>query len=306
MRLAVFDRFASSHHGVVTADVAAEVGIDAPTWRRAIETGELERLHAGVARVAGSPRTREQRIMAGVAGAGTLAMASHRSSAHLWGIRRPEGDPVDVMLPRRTVQTRLDGVELHHPRDLADLRPIIRNGIPTTDPLRMLLDLGAVDPYGVPAAVDRVVRSRLASPTTIWRYLERHRKPGRSGVRALRAALEPWHIDGHDADSALESLMAATVTRFRLPPMEFHAIVEGFEVDFLVVGTSIVIECDGHESHGLDRDQFEFDRIRDAVLSAAGYVVVHVTWRQLERQPSAAARRIADVIRRWAPHLPAA
>lgn len=41
-------------------------------------------------------------------------------------------------------------------------------------------------------------------------------------------------------------------------------MVASFEVDFLVCGTRVVIECDGHQVHGLDREQFEFDRIRDA------------------------------------------
>jgi very-short-patch-repair endonuclease len=79
--------------------------------------------------------------------------------------------------------------------------------------------------------------------------------------------------------------------------------VVGFEVDFLVEGSRIVIECDGWGSHGLDRNQFEFDRVRDAELVAAGYTTVHVTWRRLHQQPAETARQIRSVIQRWAPHL---
>jgi very-short-patch-repair endonuclease len=74
--------------------------------------------------------------------------------------------------------------------------------------------------------------------------------------------------------------------------MEFHATVAGYEVDFLVVGAKVVVECDGWQWHGLDRDQFEFDRARDAQLLAAGYVTVRVTWRQLRAEPARVAQRI--------------
>jgi very-short-patch-repair endonuclease len=93
--------------------------------------------------------------------------------------------------------------------------------------------------------------------------------------------------------------MSDLIRDFGLPAMTFHAIVEGYEVDFLVDNTRIVIECDGWAAHGLDRDQFEFDRVRDADLVAGGYHVVHVTWRQVTQQQVLAAQRIRRVIRTW-------
>lgn len=92
--------------------------------------------------------------------------------------------------------------------------------------------------------------------------------------------------------------MAAVLRRYALPPVTFHATVAGYEVDFLVEGTKVVIECDGWSSHGLNRDQFEFDRQRDAEIVAAGYVVVHVTWRALTRTPVQVVRRIRAVLHR--------
>jgi len=71
-------------------------------------------------------------------------------------------------------------------------------------------------------------------------------------------------------------------------------------VDFLVIGTRIVLECDGWGSHGLDRDQFEFDRIRNDELLAAGYITSHFTWRQLTTHPSRVAARIRSVFDQWA------
>lgn len=56
-------------------------------------------------------------------------------------------------------------------------------------------------------------------------------------------------------DSTLETEMANFVAKYRLPPVVFHPIVAGYEVDFLVVDTTVVIECDGWATHGLQRDQ---------------------------------------------------
>ncbi len=97
--------------------------------------------------------------------------------------------------------------------------------------------------------------------------------------------------------------MAELIIRHRLPEVTFHAVVMGYEVDFLISGTRIVLECDGWGTHGLDRDQFEFDRVRNGELTAAGYIVMHFTWRQLTTNPESVALRIVEHVQRWAPGL---
>ena len=89
---------------------------------------------------------------------------------------------------------------------------------------------------------------------------------------ALRAALDDWVLDSKPVDSILEPMMRRVLSRFGLPPAQFHAIVAGYEVDFHFVGTPVVLECDGWESHGRNRRQFEFDRERNASITAAGFV----------------------------------
>ena len=169
--------------------------------------------------------------------------------------------------------------------------------------MRMLLDLGAVDPAAVEAAMIAVMSSRVASPAAIRGALFRHARQGRRGITALRAALATWLDEELPPDSELEAVMVSVVSTYRLPAVEFHAIVIGFEVDFLVVGTNIVIECDGWGSHGLNRDQFEFDRYRNGELLAAGYTILPITWRQLKMAPDQIAERLRKVVFRWAPHL---
>ena len=113
---------------------------------------------------------------------------------------------------------------------------------------------------------------------------------GRPGVPALRTALLDWVLDGKPVDSVLEPAMRRLLGRHGLPPAEFHAVIGGYEVDFRIVDSPIVLECDGWSTHGLDREKFERDRTRDAELAAAGYVVLRFTYRAILRRPAERGR----------------
>jgi very-short-patch-repair endonuclease len=135
--------------------------------------------------------------------------------------------------------------------------------------------------------------SGVVTRRSVAAALRRHARPGRHGVRALRAAYESWAIDDKPPDSALELVMARLLQRFGLPPAVFHAVILGYELDFAYPHERVAIECDGWESHGLDRRGFETDRVRDAALIAAGWVVLRFSWQQITRRPA----WVADTIR---------
>jgi very-short-patch-repair endonuclease len=302
MDLALLDRFAGTHHGLVTLDVARHLGVSTSSWYRAIDAGQLEQLYPTIARVFGSPRTFHQRALAAVWLVGPTAMSSHRTSAVLYGVSRPDDDFVDVLLPGRRRRSVPSNVILHRPRVHHDLRPVSRFGVPTTNPMRMLLDLAAVDESCVEAALVHVLSSKIVSPSAVRSAIERHSIHGRHGTVRLREALEAVLSSELPPDSELETNFRAFATKFGLPDVEFHAVVAGYEVDFLVTGTTVIIECDGWGTHGLDRDQFEFDRMRDAELIGAGYHVVHVTWRGVMSRSQRVANQIREVLERWFPH----
>lgn len=293
-------RWAETHHGVITRSRALELGWSRARWYRAIDRGEIEPVHPGVARLHGTPRTRFQAIHAAVVAAGPDALASHRSAAALWGIERPAADPIDVIVRRDRTRLVLDGVEIHRPTDRVDLRPSFRHATSSCNLLRTLVDLGAVI-GSVDDAVSEAITSGAVTPAVLEYLLARHARPGRAGVVALRRALAGWPLDGAPADSELEIRMAKLLQRHRLPAATFHAEVAGFEVDFLVDGTPVILECDGWDHHGRTREQFEWDRERDLVLGTAGYVVHHFTWRQVTRRGRWVADRIRSLIGTWAP-----
>lgn len=197
MELSLIEPWALRHHGLITRAAATEAGMSRASWYRALASVRIEMVQPGVARLWGSPRTRQQRIAAAVLSIGRGAVASHRSAAFLWGVERPRGDPVDLVVARNQRVPDLIGVEVHRPIDRTDLVPAIRDGIAVTNPLRMLCDLATVDPGGIAAAVEQVVVAGLLLPP---------------------------------ADDVLERAMAQLLVEHGLPPAEFRPIIEGFDV----------------------------------------------------------------------------
>ena len=128
------------------------------------------------------------------------------------------------------VAAPVEGVVVHRPTDEGDLATSLRTGIPCTNLLRTLVDLGAVT-GGVAATVEAAVVSGVVSPTVLRALLDRHARPGRSGVGALRRALERWPLD-RVPDSVLEVAMARLLERHGLPPAEFHPAIAGYVPDF--------------------------------------------------------------------------
>jgi len=296
MRLDGLDAWATAHHGVVSMEVS---GLSRSSWYRAIRSGQLEQLHSGVARLHGTPDTPNQRIMAALLAVGSPAVASHRSAAHLWGIDRPPNDPVDIIVVGRRRFPSLAGVVIHRPKDVDRLTPQRRHNIACTNILRTLLDLGAVDQSAVSDAVGHAIAHHHVNVSTLESVVIQHSEHGRAGIVALRNAVDDWAIDRKPTDSLLETTMQRLIDRSGLPPVEFHPIIAGYEVDFRVIGTPVILECDGWAYHGLQRATFERDRDRDADLVAAGWIVVRFTYRAITARPNDTAGRIAAAVARW-------
>jgi very-short-patch-repair endonuclease len=297
MRLSEFDDWARAHHGIITLEAS---GLSRDAWYRALRSGAIEQLHPFVARLHGTPDTPEQRIIAAVHAVGADALASHRSAARLWGIPRPDDDPVDVLLPSQRRDVSFAGVVVHRPRDLRRLVPQRRFGIRCTNIIRTLLDLGAVDPAALHGAVGHAITTNLATLGALEIAAAEHARPGRSGVVAVRDAIAEWSIDDKPADSVLEMAFARLAERHGLPDLDFHPVIEGIEVDFRVRDTPVLIECDGWAYHGRERRHFERDRERDAQLISAGWVVLRFTYRAVITRPKATADRILGAVSQWA------
>lgn len=300
-----FERLTSlarHQHGLITIGQTSALGWSRGRWYQACTDGRLVPVMVGVARLAGAPDTVESRVLAPVLRLGPGAMVSHLTAAWLWGVDDAPPLPVHVTVADRARRPRLHGIVVHRPTDHDDLGPMRRRGIPVTNPLRVLVDLGAVAPEVVPRALAHFAVAGKVSPRSARAALDRHARQGRAGVGALRCALDDWVFGDRPPDSVLEVAMARLLRRNGLPEAEFHAVVAGIEVDFLIRGTRLVIECDGWQWHGLDRRRFDGDRERDAHLGRHGYVVRRFTWQQITRRGG----WVAEVIRDHLPWCPAA
>jgi hypothetical protein len=192
------------HHGPRARSDAARLGISKSAWYRAIDSGLLEPLYPNVARLPGAAATRSQRALAAVWAVGAGALASHRTSAALWGIERPDDDPIEVLIASRQRCVAIPGVVVHRPRDLVDLRPIVRDQVPTTMPARMLLDLAAVDPDRVLDGAIQLLAARTVSPAGLRAALMRH-AVGRNVRLCVLDFLadERMPVDSEGADATL-------------------------------------------------------------------------------------------------------
>jgi very-short-patch-repair endonuclease len=74
--------------------------------------------------------------------------------------------------------------------------------------------------------------------------------------------------------------------------------IGGHKVDFWR-RERLVVEVDGFAFHS-SASRFEADRRRDADLSATGFRVIRVTWRQLTREPEMVLVRLAQTLIRSA------
>jgi very-short-patch-repair endonuclease len=283
---------AAVQHGLVTRAQAEEHGLSRIAIRERLRTGRFRALHPAVHVVGGAPDTWHQRMLGACLAAGGFAAASHRSAARLWGLLG-EDDLVELSV-LRPKGPRPAGALWHRSRDLVPAHTTIRQGVPVTNPMRTLVDLGAVvKPWVVEDALDRGLFSRLVRMSAVEWMLHDLARPGRRGCGVLRKVLDERALGAAPPDGLLEPRMARLLRDHGLPPGVFHHDIPGtpFEVDFAYPDLLLAIEVDGYDPHGT-RQAFDTDRARQNRLVLAGWTVIRFTWTQVVRQPGRVA---ADV-----------
>jgi len=279
---------ARRQHGVITVDQMHDVGLTDRAIKRRADSGRFDRMQRGVYRVAGSVPTFEQTLMATCLSFTGVAAASHRAAAELWSVDLPHG-PVCEVTTTIGRSPRLPGVVVHRGIDLVPAHILRRRGIPVTNPLRLLVDLGAVEPpVVVEHAFDDLVGRRIVTVGAVRAFHESVAARGRSGVGVLREILDR-RCGGEDMTrSRLEALLFDLVQRAGLPGLAFqHPIVlagRRRRIDFALPALRIAIEVDGYASH-TRFDVFQDDRVRGNELELDGWTVLHFTWQQLTRRP---------------------
>jgi very-short-patch-repair endonuclease len=293
---------AARQYSAFSAEQAGTCSVSADVLFRAARGGRVIRLHAGVYAFAGSPETWERSVLAACLAAGKGAVASHRAAARVWGLLGASDDILEITVPRQR-KPRLHGVTIHRSSDLDAGQTTVRHRIPVTNPLRTMVDLGAVVP---PEAVEDALDAGLAWPSlfsiaAVEATLEHLARHGRSGAGVLRRVLHERALGDAVSDSELERRMAELLRRAGLPAAVFHHVVctpAGVflaEVDFAYPEIKLAIEVDGFGAHGTPRAMAK-DFVRQNGLVPYGWRVLRFTWRQVTRQPEMVAKAIRDAL----------
>jgi very-short-patch-repair endonuclease len=290
----VIAAIAARQRGVVSRTQLLAAGIDGSAIDRRLRAGRLHAVHRGIYLVGHTVMVQGAREVAALLACGRGAVVSHLSAANLLKLLPYPANtrPVEITLPGRQIARR-PGIRVHRVKALGEQDVRAVDGIPVTSPARTLLDLAVVvSTSELERALAEAQVRRLVRRGDLRDQLERN--PGRSGVRALRRAVE---VPGGPAAtrSEAERRLLRLVRAAELPVPRVNARLRGHEVDFLWTEQRLVAEVDGYAYHA-NRRAFERDRERDARLAAAGYAVLRLTWRQLVSEPEAVVARLATAL----------
>jgi hypothetical protein len=265
-------------------------------------SGRLHRVHRAVyALMPRSLLSREGRWLAAVLACGPDAALSHRSAAHLHGLRATSRARVDVIVPGR--ERRHAGIDSHRSRNLGDGDLTSVSLIPVTTFARTALDLAAVVDQ---RAVERVIKeAELRGMFDLGAITDQlQRNPKHPGAPRLRAALGPDRAGL--TDSELEELFVAIWwptglprphTRFHIDPGDDGPLIRA---DFAWPQARFDLEIDGGRYHASDRRR-QSDYRRDQRLKTAHWEVLRVGDDQLNDEPDGVVTIVWELL---APRLP--
>jgi predicted transcriptional regulator of viral defense system len=297
---------AKGQHGVVTLDQVRAAGVTAGQLRGRVASGALVLVAAGVYRVAGSPRTWEQRALESCLAAGGGAVLCRRAAAHVWCLDVPAPATIEVAIPHRRSVRRsaalATGARVHRVRTL-DAGDRTRAGtLPVTTVPRTLVDLaGVLQPAVLGRVLDDALSRRLARPLEVSDTLRRLGGSRRAGAAYLRKALVPW-LGGQQHDSAAEADCRRLLAAHGLPASRSQYPVTCLDgrtalLDFAWPQVLVALEVDGFRWHG-NPAAHAGDSLRANQLAALGWTVLRVTPTELATRPGpvlgALRRRLAS------------
>lgn len=288
-------------YGAASRSELRALGVTAKYEQARVARGEWERPTPRVVRLAGSPRSPEQDLMVALLEAGPAAVASHQSAAWLWGLLPvPARHSVTVGMASRW---RAGPFDVHRLKGEPPAVSVRRN-IPTTNPIRTLVDLaGEVSPDLFDEAVDRAVAGRLVTVEAIRAELARLSRKGRKGVGAMRASLRRRGLNEGPHPSVLEARLHRVLKAGGITPIKVEVVVgpDGeYRIDVLL-DERVAVEVDGHVHHSTP-EQKAYDERRRAEIRMGGVFLLVYDWRAVTYE---ARRVLAECHRALALYGPA-
>ena len=273
-------RRASRRHGVATDD---DLRLTPRQRQYACHKGMLSRIYPGVYVDPGSPRTPERDLAAAIAAARPFAAGWGPSSAAMWDLVDEHPNLPHIVIPRLR-HGRVPGAVVRRSSAWSRESMVMRNGILVTNPLLTAIDFGVDhDPMAVAELLVRARQKKLFEPDAVRAEVARRARPGRSGIRTARAALELVMIGDRPADSILELRFHHGPGQL-LPPYEYQWPVrlrgKRFRIDFAYPSVKLAIEVLGYDSRK-SRASLDYEAERSRLLVLEGWTVVPATWTQV-------------------------
>jgi hypothetical protein len=301
--LVAVQKVAGTQYGHVHRAQATEAGAREAQLEHWLDEALLLRVQPETYRFAAVPASPQGDVMAAVLAAGPTALASHRSSAVLRRL------PIRAIeLPEITVvgssRHRLEKVLIHRTDRLDPADCDVFESIPTTSPVRLLLDLGWLMSYEeVECIYEDAIFRGYTSQEALEETVRRLGKRGRRGTANLRRYLKHRDPATRPAESVLEVKGAQLLRRFGLPPGVPQHWVKArgiwLRIDTAYVAEKVGVEWNGYRFH---RDNAALERHDEKIstLTAAGWNMLEFTWMQVTKRPAWVAGIIREALRRAA------
>jgi very-short-patch-repair endonuclease len=282
--------------GLITHAQLEEIGCSRQMRRTRISDRRLIPIAHRVLRLAGSPCTWEQALLAATLEAGAAAVVSHMSAAALWGFADLRRGAIELSIPLAHCP-RLTRGRLHRVDQLISLDVSQRSPFALTTPERTLIDIASrLSHRRLELILDSAARDGLLTAGSAADALARLRASGRHGIKRLAEVVgDPAsHLR---TDSWLERRTLQLIRAAGLPTpctQRWEATSSGpARVDLLYEAERLVVEIDGHATHSTRR-QRQADAEREAALVLRGWRVIRFTYEDVTERPA----YVVDTIRR--------
>ncbi|GAC58271.1 hypothetical protein GOHSU_36_00140 [Gordonia hirsuta DSM 44140 = NBRC 16056] len=279
----------AQNQGVITLAQARSCGLTDRQIYRRVKSGHWEAFARGVFLSRQHLHTDDSRVRAAV-WAHRRSVADRSTAAWWHGMLPTLPQPLTICVPRTT----------HRSPDLPDKASLLHRSIPAEDLLELrglavtgaeLTVLGALDVVADPPGfLDRVLQQETVTLEGLAQCLDRNRgMHGNGKGRTLLGTL----VAG--AESEAERVLVELLRLHQITGWTLQYPLGGRRIDVAWPAERIAVEVNGWAYHR-DRDRFEADNAKTAMLAARGWLTLSFTWRQLTEEPEDCIAQIAAAL----------
>ncbi len=299
---ALLAEVAAGQHGLVAVWQAEELGIGRERLARRVAEAGWHRVVRGVYLLPGLPLPPVAQIKAVELALRGRGMASHRTAAFLWGLRRSAPRPYEFVVPSNC-SLRVQGAHLRRLGRVLAGDGARRQGVAVTAPGRTICTLAGV------SSVEELVRDlstghrmRILTPSGVRRVAAQSARF--AGQGRLCAALERTDRELNHSD--LERLARKLLNAAALKPHPRPLVVEDesglvAELDIAFPRHRVGVPVDG--PHHFEPDHKRADDDQRHRLRMLDWVVVPCDEVHLKTQPSIFVRQVRQALYKqgWSP-----